>query len=239
MLTPQGKRWLRTAPELKPGAWALPAGEKPTVTEADFDEDVAPTVARRAFFTGLDLGQTKDYTAIAVLERTLEGKEATYACRYLYRYPLGTSYVTIAGEVAKLMQRPPLPKSVLVVDQTGVGRPVVDVLRQTAIPATLWPVTITAGAAVVTGADGGLHVPKRQLVSTLQVLLQSGRLKIDASLPHAATLTRELQNFKVKITLAANESFEAWREADHDDMVLALALAAWMAERPKKRFWIL
>jgi hypothetical protein len=48
---------------------------------------------------------------------------------------------------------------------------------------------------------------------------------------HAETLEMELQNFRVKITAAANETFEAWRERDHDDLVLALALAAWHAEK--------
>ena len=33
----------------------------------------------------------------------------------------------------------------------------------------------------------------------------------------------ELQQFRVKITAAANETFEAWWERDHDDLVLALA----------------
>jgi hypothetical protein len=44
-------------------------------------------------------------------------------------------------------------------------------------------------------------------------------------------LIKELQNFKVKITAAANEIFEAWREGEHDDLLLAVAIAAWMGER--------
>jgi hypothetical protein len=50
-------------------------------------------------------------------------------------------------------------------------------------------------------------------------------------LAHAETLETELQNFRVKITAAANETFGAWRERDHDDLVLALALAVWHAEK--------
>jgi hypothetical protein len=34
----------------------------------------------------------------------------------------------------------------------------------------------------------------------------------------------------VKITEELNETFESWRERDHDDLVLAVALAAWAAE---------
>jgi hypothetical protein len=62
-------------------------------------------------------------------------------------------------------------------------------------------------------------------------LLQSRRLQIARSLPDADTLVRELENFRVKITLAANETFGAWREGQHDDLVLAASLAGWWAER--------
>ncbi len=41
---------------------------------------------------------------------------------------------------------------------------------------------------------------------------------------------RELGTFTVRITEAGNESSEAWREKDHDDLVLAVALACWAAE---------
>jgi hypothetical protein len=50
-------------------------------------------------------------------------------------------------------------------------------------------------------------------------------------LPEAELLVKELQNFKVKITAAANEVFGEWREGQHDDLVLATALAAWAGER--------
>ena len=46
-----------------------------------------------------------------------------------------------------------------------------------------------------------------------------------------AILVRELQQFQVKITQAAHETFGVWREGQHDDLVLAVALACWWAER--------
>jgi len=52
-------------------------------------------------------------------------------------------------------------------------------------------------------------------------------LKIASQLPEADTLTRKLQNFQVKITGAANDTYGAWREGTHDDLVLAAALALW------------
>jgi hypothetical protein len=64
----------------------------------------------------------------------------------------------------------------------------------------------------------------------LQVLLGNGRLHVSPALAEAKTLVRELGSFSVKLTPAGNESFEAWREADKDDLVLAVALASWCAE---------
>jgi len=72
------------------------------------------------------------------------------------------------------------------------------------------------------------RVPKRNLVSALQVALQSGTLKIAEGLELAQVLRRELLNFRVKVNIAtAHDSYEAWREGDHDDLVLAAALATW------------
>ncbi len=47
-------------------------------------------------------------------------------------------------------------------------------------------------------------------------------------------MIEELQNFRIKFTKAGNDTYEAWRESDHDDLVLAAAMAAWFGE---KKLW--
>ena len=94
-----------------------------------------------------------------------------------------------------------------------------------------FPVTLTAGHAVTGGEDGILHVPKRELVGTLQVLLQTRRLRVSRSLPDAAVLVQELENFRARVTTARQETLESWREGRHDDLVLAVAMAAWLGEQ--------
>jgi hypothetical protein len=185
------------------------------------------------YFVGLDLGQAQDYTAIVVLERKTwqyAPRPYEYHVRHLERPKLGTPYPAIVEQVQALMlSRQLTNQAVLAVDATGVGRPVVDLFRK----AGLRPVaiTITGGNAVTLG-DGGFHVPKRDLVTTLQVLFQSGRLKVAGSLPLAPALIDELLNFKVKINVkTAHDSYEAWREGVHDDLVLAAALACWYGEK--------
>ncbi len=44
-------------------------------------------------------------------------------------------------------------------------------------------------------------------------------------------MIEELQNFNVKFTRAGNDTYEAWRESDHDDLVPAAAMAAWFGEK--------
>ena len=44
-------------------------------------------------------------------------------------------------------------------------------------------------------------------------------------------MIEELQNFRIKFTRAGNDTYEAWRESDHDDLVLAAAMAAWFGEK--------
>jgi hypothetical protein len=186
---------------------------------------------REQFVLGLDLGQTTDFTALAVLERPPEesGVEGSYALRHLRRFPLGTAYTAIVPAVAALTSTGALAGSPLVVDQTGVGRAVVDMLR--ASVGWVVPITITGGQAITQGEDGSLHVPKKELVTALQVVLEARRLHIARRLPDAAVLVRELQSFRVKITASTHEAFGTWREGQHDDMVLAVALACWWAER--------
>jgi hypothetical protein len=205
----------------------------------------SPVRPAESFVAGLDLGQVGDFSAFAVMERsrapdpTEPGQIlAHYACVHLARWPLGTKYEVVAEDVAKLYAAPPLRESTLALDMTGVGRPVCEMVRrEIKQTAHVRPITITAGT--IPGWSGGAQtVPKRLLVSHLQVLLQSRRLKVAPSLPEAATLVKELETFKVKITASANETFEAWREGDHDDLVLAVALAVWVGEnRREAKVW--
>jgi hypothetical protein len=48
----------------------------------------------------------------------------------------------------------------------------------------------------------------------------------------------ELLAFRAKVTASANETFEAWRERDHDDLVLAVATAAWVGEHVTQRLHV-
>ncbi len=182
------------------------------------------------WLVGLDLGQAQDFTAMIVLRRTTVRTETEtyrqYDCPHIRRWPLGTSYDTIVADLKVMLAKLP-DKPVLVVDGTGCGRPVVDMIRRAALPVrSLAPVIISGGA--VEGRSGIYRtVPKRDLVGATMAVMHKGRLHIAKSLPETETLVKELRSFTARITTAGNEKFEAgdWRVSPHDDIILALALA--------------
>jgi hypothetical protein len=196
----------------------------------------------RPLVLGLDLGQQQDYSALAVAEQVEAEEEREYHIRHLHRWPLGTPYTTPEGEapgiiedVYDLVGKAP-GEVILVLDATGCGMPVVDMVRRYRLPVRrLAPIVITAGQSA-TMQKGTYHVPKRDLATNLASLMESRRLQIAPALRLATTLQQELATFKVKTNvLTGHESFEAWRERDHDDLVLAVALACWYAERGQRR----
>ncbi len=197
------------------------------------------------YFVGVDLGQANDYTAISVVHRlrTLTGPpeeggkmQTTYDLHYLNRVPLGTRYPAIIRGVQHLLSGAPLSEdSPLVVDRTGVGVAVVDMFRE----AGLRPQAITIHGGDTVAREHSHHrVPKRDLAGTLVSLYQSQRLRVARGEELVDVLTEELLNFKPRINIATgHDSYEAWRESIHDDLVLSVAMACWFAENQPRGVW--
>jgi hypothetical protein len=179
---------------------------------------------------GLDLGKREDYAALAVLElREAPQEAATAELTGLHRWHLGTPYPTVVANVLDLLKRRELKCPLLVVDQSGPGEAVVDLFRDASAP--MLGVSIGGGDAPPSRRpDGTWRVTKKDLVSAPLVMLNYKRLTFAKGLPFLEVLLKELANFRVKITKSANETFEAGA-GTHDDLVLALALACWAAER--------
>jgi hypothetical protein len=134
--------------------------------------------------------------------------------------------------VANIVRSHPLADmpAVLLVDKTGVGASVLDSFTHAGIGAVA--ITLHGGSAVSRDPQRpGFRAPKRDLVTTAQVLLQNGLLKVAAALPDAKVLRKELLNFKVKINPAtAHDSYSHWRESDHDDLVLGVSQGVWFRQ---------
>jgi hypothetical protein len=189
---------------------------------------------------GVDLGQARDYTAICVAEieerggiverdecgrEWRKGSTIHYNVRYLERLPLGTSYPDVVKRLVEIQQRLMERGAFFAwwVDASGVGKPVVDMLRQAGVQCT--PTYLTGGDQSRT-ERGNLYLAKALLVSRLKVLLSTERVHLPNT-PEAAALTSELLNFEIRVDEAAQATFGAFRVGSHDDLATALGLACW------------
>jgi hypothetical protein len=195
--------------------------------QEDYDKGISPgwvsPAALTAYRAGLALRLSENYGRPA---------EVPLAVRHLERFELGTKYTDVVDRVATLVRSDPLRHmpAILLVDKTGVGASVLDSFTQAGIGAAA--ITLHGGSSVTRDPQrAGYRVPKRDLITVTQVLLQNGQLKVAAGLPEAETLKKELLNFRVKIDpRTAHDSYEHWREGDHDDLVLAVSMAAWFRQ---------
>ena len=189
------------------------------------------------YYLGVDLGQKQDPTALALVRR-VEHRDPYggpgfdgLAVVGLERVPLGTPYPLVVDRLWRLTHRLDLLGQVkVVVDATGVGSPVVEAMRAAGLGAEVTAVTITGGAAEThKGLD--YHVPKQDLMMGLQLLLEKRELKISRKVGEAGALVKELVNMRAQTGVRGRVRVGAEAFGEHDDLVMAVALAVWKAKR--------
>jgi hypothetical protein len=219
--------------------------------ERDFGKRRTPPLT---VTVGVDIGQRRDNTAIVVAEVGERGTgkwrvtkkdgdvtqrvpliEPIYLIRHIERLELGTPYPAVAERVAAVVgqladrRRVPYVQDLYVVlDATGVGRPVVDVVREELVDLRC---RVTAATFTATPRLDGrvgrreISVGKPWMVSRLQALLQTRRIKFPET-EEARQLAQELVDFEIKVNeKTANLTAGAFRVGTKDDLVSALGLA--------------
>ena len=188
------------------------------------------------FFVGLDLGQKRDHSALAVVERVDRRRafQSTVfehvAVRHLERMPLGTPYPEVVERVKEIVWAQALRgQCSLAVDATGVGAPVVDMLRAARLGCQVTAVTITGGER---GA-GDWSVAKQDLIGELQVLLEQGQMRIGV-MRETQQLVRELLDMKMSAGRTGRVRMGADGYGEHDDLAIALALACWSGKARRR-----
>ncbi|HYP08217.1 MAG TPA: hypothetical protein VER03_18430 [Bryobacteraceae bacterium] len=195
------------------------------------------------YFAGVDLGQRRDRTAIAVIEKSTRvaerpdpitwerPKTTVFQVRHLERLPLGTPYTAVVEHVARLaraLSHSGACPTTVAIDATGVGLPVVDALRMPGESWRLMPVTI-GYADHANYSEGFWRVPKRDLIAGLQLAFDARRFNIASALRDAEVLVEELCSMRANTRPSGAVSL-ASPGAQHDDLAIALSLAWWAAE---------
>lgn len=189
---------------------------------------------------GLDLGQSQDPAAAAYIERVTRDPVAIgprdpryvrFNCRALRTWKLGTDYTDIVQDVFDV------PSDVICVDFGGVGRPIVDMMRKQAMTrkykGKIRPVQLIGSNARASRKQEarGVHwnVPKIDVVTSIITAQQSGKLLLP-DCPETMALLQQLKVFRMRFTKAANMQFGN-APGGHDDLVIALGLGLWYAQR--------
>jgi hypothetical protein len=151
-----------------------------------------------------------------------------YIIRHIERLRLLTSYPTIANYIADMLCNPLFAHRDVraLIDVTGVGRPVYDLLlqeikrREATRHIQLKPITFTGGM-LYNRSTGSLA--KAFLVSRLQSLLQSDEIDAPDTLEVRAMLD-ELKVYEIKVSDDGKDTYGAI-VGKHDDLATSLGLA--------------
>jgi hypothetical protein len=204
------------------------------------------------FCVGVDLGQSQDYTAIAVIDHSVTPLNETeddswdvdeyrgiikqkvdeyYDVRHLERRPLGELYPDQIAHVNRLLCRPPLrDREVPVCFDTTSNIAAVDIAEQRGIKPIR--ITFTSGHEPI-GQGRKWGVPKALLVSTLDAKLHTKQLRISPELLASEALKEELSNLQKHVSQTGKLLFEH-RSGRHDDLVFAICMPLWWTiERSK------
>jgi hypothetical protein len=205
------------------------------------------------YFMGLDLGRYTDFCALSVMSRELAIDQTSglplrdhrgdakyfWQIRGLRRWPLRTPYSEVIERVVKIATRPDInPSPRLVVDHSGVGTAVLDMVRHALISyeqIEVWGLSITAGDTWRITARNTANVAKTQLTSSLAEALGCERVVIcpradGSKMENQAVLEKELAAFKIRVSKTGYQSVEAMG-SDHDDCVVSVALPLWLGSQ--------
>lgn len=183
------------------------------------------TLVKNEYYLGLDLGRRQDFSALVILERSVKAMNTRFvdahtqwkeevAVRYAKRWKLGTAYGTVAEEISDTYRKvEAIGPCLLIVDQTGVGDAVFEMIRGHLRGANLEGVIINQEI-------------KRDMYAALEAGLETGRIRIANDCHASAELKQELLSVEIR-RVGFGYKFGAFDKGAHDDLVMAMALACW------------
>ncbi|KPV64953.1 MAG: Terminase-like family protein [Candidatus Bathyarchaeota archaeon BA1] len=171
-------------------------------------EEVSPAQLKGPCYAGLDLGKQVDYSVLAVVQKTEDGRVRLIHKR---QFPLGTPYPDVVAYVTRAHQV--FNFEGLCVDKTGIGDAIVDELEAIEVP----------NVKGIFFAD----IEKENMLNYLKLLMEKGLLKIlgdDKQL--IAQINEQQYEYLRPKTAQERIHLKFWHPPGrHDDQLYALALA--------------
>lgn len=164
-----------------------------------------PLQAGELYVVGVDLAKKRDYTVITVMNR--RSMQVVYWERF-NQIQWEIQYTRIITTARKYNN------AVVCIDSTGIGDPILETLKGSGIH--------------VEGYLIGGSKAKQQLVERLRLNLENIQIRIPKDLH---ILRKELENYEYDVTESGVVRYSA-PEGQHDDCVMSLALANWVADQP-------
>lgn len=215
------------------------------------------------YIVSCDVAQKSDYFAVQIYRDTptleLGDSRANERDRVLHKWDLvhqdqwqGITYIEMADRLVKLTNQRKLENNHdLLIDGTGVGVAVVDLIRDRGLRPI--PIVATAGGQarpVYMEAESlfgwgqklvGLktikewHVPKVELVQAGQVAMEQRILRVAPNINYAKELEDQLMGFKGRFNdRTLYTKYNAETDKLHDDLITCFLMAMWWANRKKE-----
>jgi len=204
-----------------------------------------------------DIAQKRDFTTGIVVKRSTEiipgsdilkspDRSKVYADIVAIDKFNNVPYTQVADIIENRMGHVDLRNSCdLLVDGTGIGAAVVDLLREKGLNPN--PIVFTGGGQVreVTAPFGTvfknspgqlsplkiireLHVPKNDLSAAGKILMEQDRVSVVPGLRWGEDFKTQMLAFRGKVNeRTGRKKYEAETEGDHDDMVVTYLMIAW------------
>jgi len=183
-----------------------------------------------ALSIGLDPGKRSDPASLAVVEFQFvarDGPRDQQGERWIVRdarqWPLGTPHPVVVEDSGAVADQ---TGGYLVFDQTGVGETYHDLFnlarKQKRLASRTRGVLITSGQM-----PSDIGIPKEVLVRRFEAKLSSGRVVVAESCSLKEVLRQQLERFGYEFTKRGATTYEALKDADHDDLPLAVMLATY------------
>ena len=170
-------------------------------------------IPKAEYFAGLDLGKLQDHSALAIIQREAE----TLKLVYKHEFPLETNYTEVIATTTRANQQFQLRK--LLIDQSGIGEPILEQLCDSDIPAE--GTTLTQDN-------------KARLLTNLKLTMEQNHLAI----PYDKQLCEQINDQQYTYTKNGKLTF-THPQSTHDDQLWALALAAQAAKaEPEPKLWV-